>query len=294
VQLKHTTTEGRLAPWLPNLGTLHVTVTTNDADGQRYFDQGMRLVYAFNHAEALRSFQEAARIDPGCAMAYWGQALALAPNINDSAIGPDREQQGYRAIRKALQRKSTASAKEQALIDALAARFEQKVPNARRQELNAAYAHVMQKVWSRFPDDPDVAVLYADAVMNTRPWNYWTSEGKPQPGIAEARKALERTIRVHPDHPGGHHIFIHLMEASQDVDLAIPSADRLGSIMPGAGHLIHMPSHVYIRVGRYADAASANIKAIAADEAYIAHCRAQGFIRRVITRTISIFLRRRW
>jgi tetratricopeptide (TPR) repeat protein len=274
--LPHTTKEGRLAPLLANLGSLRVPVTTRNPEAQQYFNQGMRLVYGFNHAEALRSFREAARLDDSCAMAHWGQALALAPNINDSAIGPDREQQGYHAIREAVKRNAAASEKEKALIDALQPRFAVKVASGGREELNTAYASAMKKVWSKFPEDPDVAVLYADAVMNTRPWNYWTRDGKPQPGIAEARQALEKAIRQHPDHPGAHHTYIHLIEASDEVDLAVPSADRLGGLMPGAGHLVHMPSHVYIRVGRYADAAAANIAAIRADEDYITQCRAQG------------------
>lgn len=274
--LQNTTRDGRLAPMLNNLGTLHVPITTSNADAQRYFDQGMKLIYAFNHAEALRSFREAARNDDHCAMAYWGQALALAPNINDSAIGPDREQQGYDAIREASKRKAWASQKEQALIDALGVRFSAKVPEGDRQALNQSYADAMRGVWKRFPGDPDVAVLYADAVMNARPWDYWTKDGNPQPGVADARIALEQTIRSFPDHPGAHHLYIHLLEASRDVDAAVPSADRLGSLMPGAGHLVHMPSHVYIRVGRYGDAAAANVKAIAADEDYITQCRVQG------------------
>jgi tetratricopeptide (TPR) repeat protein len=274
--LKDTTKDGRLAPLLDNLGTLHVPTTTESAEAQKYFDQGMRLIYAFNHAEALRSFREAARIDPGFAMAYWGQALALSPNINDSAIGPDREQQGYDAIQMAVQRKAHASPREQALIGALAARFAAKPPHGDRKALNAGYARAMGQVRSRFPNDPDVAVLYADAVMNTRPWDYWTKDGKPQPGVPAARAALEQAIREHPDHPGARHIYIHLMEASDEVDLAEPSADHLGNLMPGAGHLVHMPSHIYIRLGRYADAAAANEKAITADEDYISQCRAEG------------------
>jgi tetratricopeptide (TPR) repeat protein len=275
-ELRHTTRDGRLSPLLANLGTLHVPVTTEHADAQTYFDQGMRLLYAFNHAESLRSFREAARIDDSCAMAFWGQALALAPNINDSAIGPDREQQGYDAIREALKRRNNAGPKEMALIDALAARFSEKLPDGNRGGLNRAYATAMAKLWLRFPKDPDVAVLYADAVMNTRPWDYWTREGRPQPGIHNAQVALERTMQRFPDHPGALHIYIHLVEASDHVDKAVPAADRLGSLMPGAGHLVHMPSHVYIRVGRYGDAADANAKAIKADEAYITQCRAQG------------------
>lgn len=275
--LQQTTQDGRLAPLLKNLGTLHVPVTTKSADAQRYFDQGMRLVYGFNHAEAVRSFREAARIDPGCAMTYWGQALALSPNINDPAIGPDREQQGYQAAREAVLRRPGATPREQVLINAIASRFARNGPSGGdRNALNTAYAQAMRQAAARFPDDPDIAVLYADAVMNTRPWDYWTRDGQPQPGIADARAALEHAIQLHPDHPGARHIYIHLMEASDLVDLAVPSADRLGALMPGAGHLVHMPSHVYIRVGRYGDAAESNIRAIRADEDYITQCRAQG------------------
>lgn len=275
-QLKHTTNDGRLAPSLSNLGSLHVAITTDSADARKYFDQGMRLLYGFNHAESLRSFREAARTDDGCAMCFWGQALALAPNINDSAIGPDREQQGYEAIREALKRRDRANDKERALIDALAARFAEKPPNGDRTALNQAYAKEMERVWLRFPADPEVATLYADAVMNTRPWDYWKRDGTPQPGIANAKAALDRTIQRFPNHPGALHIYIHLVEASDHVDTAVQAADRLGSLMPGAGHLVHMPSHVYIRVGRYGDAADANVKAIRADEDYITQCRAQG------------------
>jgi tetratricopeptide (TPR) repeat protein len=275
-QLKHTTTEGRLAPLLSNLGSLHVSITTTSADAQKYFDQGMRLLYGFNHAESLRSFREAARIDDNCAMCFWGQALALSPNINDSAIGPDREQQGYDAIREALKRRGKTNEKERALIDALAARFADRRTGGDRSGLNQAYARQMLRVWLRFPADPDIATLYADAVMNTRPWDYWTKDGSPQPGILDAKAALERAIQGFPDHPGALHIYIHLVEASDHVDTAVQAADRLGSLMPGAGHLVHMPSHVYIRVGRYGDAADANNKAIKADEDYISQCRAQG------------------
>ena len=276
-QLKQTTTDGRLAPLLSNLGSLHVPITTNSAEAQKYFDQGMRLLYGFNHAESLRSFREAARIDENCAMCYWGQALALAPNINDSAIGPDREQQGHDAIRKALNRRNRANDKERALIDALAARFAGKPPGGGdRTALNQAYANEMEKVWLRFKVDPDVATLYADAVMNTRPWDYWKKDGTPQPGIATAKTALDGAIARHSNHPGALHIYIHLVEASDHVDSAEPFADRLGSLMPGAGHLVHMPSHIYIRTGRYGDAADANVRAIKADEDYISQCRAQG------------------
>lgn len=274
-ELGETTRDGRLAPSLKNLGDLHHKVSTKSPQAQAFFNQGLTLIYAFNHAEALRSFREAARIDPDCAMAYWGQALALAPNINDSAIGEDREQQGYQAISEAVKRKGAASAQEQALIEALQARFAAGA-DPDRAALNQRYADAMAKVRARYRNNPDVATLYADSVMNTMPWSYWTKEGKPKPGVAKARAALENALRRYPKHAGANHIYIHLMEASEHVDLAVPSADRLGGLVPAAGHLVHMPSHIYIRVGRYADAAASNIQAIAADEDYITQCRAQG------------------
>ncbi len=274
-ELSDRTHDGRLAPVLKNLGDLHVAVTTKSQEAQNFFDQGLTLVYAFNHAEALRSFHECARLDPDCAMADWGAALALAPNINDPAIGPDREKQGYEAVARALGKKSRVSGKESVLINALAKRFSQ-ADQPDRDRLNKDYAEAMKAAYRIYPDDPDVATLYADAVMNTMPWNYWSRDSVPRPGISEARAALENAIRKYPRHPGANHIYIHLMEASDEVDLAVPAADRLGSLVPAAGHLVHMPAHVYIRVGRYADASAANVKAIAADEDYITECRAQG------------------
>ena len=274
-QLSDRTREGRLSPLLSNLGNYQREVTAASPEAARFFSQGLVLVYGFNHAEALRSFQEAARIDSKCGMAYWGQALALSPNINDSAIGEDREQQGSVAIKKARENKSGLSPVEAGLIDALSARFTDAAKPDRKQ-LNQAYADAMKALYSRFPDDPDVATLYADAVLNTMPWDYWSKDGKPRPGIPEAIAALDRAKLVSPDHPGAHHIYIHALEASQNPDLAVPSAEKLGRLVPGAGHLVHMPSHVFIRVGRYAEASAANRQAIVADEDYITQCRAQG------------------
>jgi len=269
-----TTRDGRVSPMLRNLGRLHHSISTKEAMAQKYFDQGLTLVYAFNHAEAVRSFKEAARVDPQSAMAYWGQALALAPNINDPAIGPDREQQGYAAMQEAAKRRATATDQEQALIDALGVRFANaKEPD--RKVLNQAYADAMKNVYSKFSADPDVASLFADAVMNTMPWDYWR-KGVPKAGVPEARAALEQTIQHYPDHAGANHLYIHLMEASDEVDKAVPSADRLGALAPSAGHLVHMPAHIYIRVGRYRDAIEANVRAVAADEDYITQCKAQG------------------
>jgi tetratricopeptide (TPR) repeat protein len=273
--LKNRTRDGRMSPLLRNLGKYQRQVSAKSEDGARFFNQGLILVYGFNHAEALRSFEEAARVEPQWGMAYWGQALALAPNINDSAIGPDREKQGYEAIQKALANKAGLSPVEAALVDALAARFVagEKVDRAK---LNQAYAAAMRTAYDGFPEDPDVATLYADAVMNTMPWDYWSKDGKAKPGVNEAVAALEHAIQVSPEHPGANHIYIHAVEASSNPDRAVPSADRLGGLVPGAGHLVHMPSHIFIRVGRYADGTEANLKAIAADEDYITQCRAQG------------------
>lgn len=274
-KLSERTRDGRVSPRLLNLGSYGRKVTTGDKTAQTYFNQGLALLYGFNHAEALRSFEEAARIDPKCGMAYWGQAVALSPNINDSAIGPDREQQGYAASRKALANKGGMSAVEQSLIDAIAARFtSQEKPD--RKQLNEAYAAAMKKVYDRFPDDPDVATFYADSVMNTMPWDYWAKNGTAKPPMSDAIEALERAQKISPDHPGAHHAYIHAVEASPNPDRAVPSAEKLGGLVPGAGHLVHMPSHIFIRVGRYAEGSAANRKAITADEDYITQCRAQG------------------
>jgi tetratricopeptide (TPR) repeat protein len=262
----------RIAPLLEGIGELHRPVTTSSPETQRYFDQALTFTYAFNHVEAERSFQQAAQLDPGCAMAYWGQALALGPNINDSVPDAEREQKAYEAIQKALSLAGKASAKERAMIEALAARHSAK-PD--RPALNKAYAEAMTKVARRYPDDPDIQVLYADALMNTMPWDYWLKGGEPKPETARILAALDGVMEKHPNHVGAHHFHIHAVEAAEP-DRAEASADKLGGLVPVAGHLVHMPGHIYIRVGRYEDAAEANRKAIRADEDYLSQCRAQG------------------
>jgi tetratricopeptide (TPR) repeat protein len=274
-ELRSTTRDGRLSPWLSNLGNLHRAVTTNSEDAQRFFDQALTLYYGFNHAEAERSFKEVARLDPNCAMAYWGQAISLGPNINDPWPDPDREKNAHAAIQKALETKSGASEVEQALIDALATRYAAS-EKVEREALNKAYAKSMAKVYGKYPEDPDAGALYAEAIMDTMPWDYWTKDGMPRAGMENALAALEKVIQEFPEHPGAHHFYIHAVEASKDPDRGAPSADKLGGLAPGAGHLVHMPSHIYIRVGRYQDAVTANERAILADEDYITQCRAQG------------------
>ncbi len=273
--LKSTTADGRMSPWLKNLGNFERKITTSSAEAQHFFNQGLTLHYGFNHEEAIRSFKEAARLDPKCAMAYWGEALSLGPNINDSFPDEDREKQAYAAVQKARELKTGSSETEQALIEALAPRYSQGKPKDRK-PLNLAYAKAMTAVYRRFTNDPDVATLYAEAVMDTMPWAYWKKDGRPQAGTKELVAALESVMKRYPDHPGANHLYIHAVEASPDPDRAVPSADKLGSLVPAAGHLVHMPSHIYIRVGRYDDAAEANRRAIVADEDYITQCRAQG------------------
>ncbi len=261
-----------LAPTLEGLGDLHYTITTSSDAAQRFFDQGLRLVYAFNHAEAIRAFEEAARLDPEAPMPHWGKALALGRNLNDS-MPRERELQALESLKQAQDRSDNASEREQALIDALASRYSTD-DDADRATMDAAWVDAIAKVAEQFPDDAEPATLHAAAIMNTMPWDYWRG-GKPQPGTVEAKELLEQVIAAHPDHPGAHHYYIHLMEA-REPQLAEPSADALGKLMPAAGHLVHMPAHIYIRVGRYDDAVTSNQRAIEADLDYIAQCNAQG------------------
>ena len=265
---------GALAPMLNGLGTLHAQVTTSVPRAQQFFNQGVRLLYAFNHQEAQRAFREAARLDPSLAMAYWGQAMTLGPNLN-APMPAENVAPAFAAIARARGLAAAVSPRERALIEALARRYADDV-RADRAPLDRAYADAMRGVAAQYPHDPDVQTLFADALMNTMPWDYWQKDGSPKPDTALAIAAVERTIVAVPDHAGAHHYLIHLMEASNDPDRASASADRLGALMPAAGHMVHMPAHIYIRVGRYADAAEANVRAIAADEDYLAQCQAQG------------------
>jgi tetratricopeptide (TPR) repeat protein len=262
-------------PLYDNLGTLTYAITTNNPTAQRYFDQGLRLTYAFNHAEARRAFHEAQRLDPNCALCYWGEAFVLGPNINapmDEAAGNP----AVLAISKAKEFSARASAPEQALINALAKRYATD-PKADRAALNQAYADAMTDATRRFPDDQEIAVLYADAVMNLSPWNYWEADRKtPKGKIGEAIQTIEKVLARHPNHPGAIHLYIHLTEASITPERAEPYANRLAALMPGAGHLVHMGSHTFYRVGRYHDAVEANKQAVQVDEAYLASVKAEG------------------
>ena len=254
-------------PLFDNLGTYHHAITTRVPDAQRYFDQGLRLVYAFNHDEAIRAFREAARLDPTCAMAWWGVALASGPNYN-LPLDPEREAAALDAVARGMALAEHASARERQYLDAVAIRYG-KAPGGDRKALDRAYADAMKKVMQSDPSDLDAAVIYAEALMVLRPWDLWTLDGHPNPGTEEIVATLESVLQKAPDHPGANHYYIHAVEASRTPERALDSARRVGSAMPGAGHLVHMPSHVYMRTGRWEDAAAANERAIIADRAYI-------------------------
>ncbi len=254
-------------PLYDNLGDHHYAISTTSPLAQRYFDQGLRLYYAFNHTEAIRAFREAQRRDPSCAMSQCGEALSWGPNINlpmDSAAGEAAFAAAARAQR-ALRPETPAV--ERALINALVMRYAASAP-ADRAGLDSAYATAMVQVRARFPNDPEAAVLSAEAQMDLRPWNYWTVERTLQPGMAGALASLEQVMATNPKHPGACHFFIHAVEAVEPTR-AVTCAERLATLMPGAGHLVHMPGHIYMRVGRYLDAIEANKHAVHADETYI-------------------------
>lgn len=260
-------------PLYDNLGEHHHAITTSAPMAQKYFDQGLRLVYAFNHAEAIASFRQAVRFDANCAMCYWGIAHAAGPNINlamDSASGA----MAYEAAQKAQSLAEGTSPAEQAYIRAIVKRYARN-PNADRAPLDSAFAKAMGEVHSAFPTDEDAAVLYADAMMNLSAWLYWTAEKKPRPGTQEILDALRPITERNLKHAGACHLYIHAVEAAYP-KWAEPCADRLASLMPGAGHIVHMPGHIYIRVGRYADAITANEHAIHEDESFIADRNPEG------------------
>jgi tetratricopeptide (TPR) repeat protein len=264
---------GAVAPRLQNVGKHTFQVTTQSEQAQRFINQGLNLTYGFNHAEAGRAFAEAARLDPNAAMAHWGQALVLGPNIN-APMAPEEEPKALTHLRKAQSLKSKVSQRERDYIDALALRFTGKPED--RAAADQAYAGAMRILQETYPDDLDAATLYAEAVMDLRPWNYWTKDGRPYDQTHEIIKALERVLAKNPDHPGALHYWIHLWEASNTPEKAEAAADRLLPLAPAAGHLVHMPGHIYQRVGRYSDAMKANQMAILADEDYITQCKAQG------------------
>ena len=255
-------------PLFDNLGSLHHPITTTSEQAQRYFDQGLRLVYAFNHEEAIRSFEAAAQQDPQAAMPYRGIALALGPNIN-SAMEKKDEHRAIEMVQKARQLADHTTRGEKAYIDALVARYVSR-KGIKRKGLDEAYAKAMRSVAQQFPEDDDAATLFAEALMDLRPWNFWKPDGRPQPGTDEIVTTLESVLARNPDHPGACHYYIHALEASSYPERALACAERLPDLMPGAGHLVHMPAHLYIRLGKYHEAAERNEHAAHVDQAYLA------------------------
>ncbi len=253
-------------PLYTDLGTHQKRIGTKVPVAQQYFDQGLRLVYGFNHAEAIRSFTKATELDSACAMCWWGIGYAYGPHVNagmDSASGV----LAYQAVQKALSLSRAAPAWQRAYIDALRARYVA-IPPANRASLDSSYSRAMVAVAKSYPKDLDAVTLAAESMMDLRPWNYWTPEGKPYPGSDEIVRKLESVIALDPKHPGACHYYIHAVEAVKP-RLAVPCAERLAKLMPGVGHMVHMPAHIYVRVGRYNDAAASNVHAIHADEAFI-------------------------
>jgi tetratricopeptide (TPR) repeat protein len=264
------------APLFDGYGDHTHKITTGNPKTQAYFDQGVRLLFGFNHAEAIRSFREAARLDPACAMCWWGVAFALGPNIN-LPMQPDAVAPAWAALEMARSLEPKASPEEVAWIEALAARYAQNPP-ADRHPLDEAFAQAMAKVWDSYPNDLDAGVFYTEAMMDTQPWDYWQSDAKTPKGHgAEIVETLEGVLKREPLHPGALHLYIHAVEASTTPERAEAAADKLEPLMPAAGHIVHMPSHIYFRVGRYEDAVKVNTLAAQKDEAYIAACKAQGF-----------------
>jgi tetratricopeptide (TPR) repeat protein len=259
---------GGKEPLRKDLEGFHRAVTTTSAEAQQYFDQGFTLYYGFNQQAAIASFAQAAALDTSCAMAWWGQAIAAGPNINNRSMDSAASLGAWNALRHALRLAPGSSQLEQDLIRALAARYAWPAPN-NRTGLDAAYADAMRLLWQAHQDDPDVGALFAEAMMDLRPWDLWTPSGAAQPGTEEIVATLQKALSITPDHPGACHFFVHTMEASGDPARALPAANRLRTRIPGAGHLVHMPSHIDIRLGNYADAIRANQKAITADSTWI-------------------------
>jgi tetratricopeptide (TPR) repeat protein len=263
-----TSSEARaLEPLYDGLGSYTRKISTKSAEAQKYFDQGINFYFGFNHGAALRAFQAAETLDPGCAMNYWGAALACDGDINFPGFLPGMEDLAWKQIQLAREHAVDASPVEQALIEALASRYAEHQPDD-QSSLDQAYADAMRAVWKKYSNDPDVGSLFAESMMDLRPWDQWTADGRPEPGTDEILATLETVLKNTPQHPFANHLYIHAVEASSHPERAIAAADRLGNLQPGLAHEVHMPSHIYIRVGHWADAVTANLNAVAADRRY--------------------------
>ena len=272
----HAATPAARTTLLGNLGSYHRAITTSNPEAQQFFDEGLILLYGFNHEESFRSFERAAALDPKAPMPHWGMSLALGTNYNDTAT-PDRLGRAYSHLTHAQERAANGSDVERAFIDALAKRYVAKSDDGKQPEREAAYAAAMGEVSKRFPDDLDAATLYAESKMNLRPWKLYTFGGDPEPGTEEIVATLESVMKRNPEHPGANHYHIHAVEASRNPDRALPSAERLRTLVPGAGHLVHMPAHIWMRTGDYNAAVKTNNVAAALDEKYVKATGAKGF-----------------
>lgn len=259
-----------------DVGVVHRAVTTTSPDAQVWFDRGLGLAYGFNHEEAVRCFERAAEADPGCAMAYWGKAYVLGPNYNNMEVSAEATVAARDAAGKAAAEAAGCTPVERALIDAMQVRYAVPVPEDRA-PLEAAYAQRMRAVRAAHPDDADVAALTAEALMLLRPWKMWSPEGEPAPELPEIRGVLEESLARWPRHPALCHLYIHAMEAGPEVAAAVPAAETLETLTPGLGHLIHMPSHIYVWTGRYDDVVRVNQRAVEADRAFVAHAGRHNF-----------------
>lgn len=273
---QHTHSAGDATPatLLSGMGSLHHPISTSNPDAQRFFDQGLTLVYAFNHDEAERSFRRAAELDPAAAMPWWGVALALGPNYNDPG-NPEKEKAAYDAIQKAKSLASSGPENERAYIEVLAMRYSSD-PNADLKKLAHEYSSAMGALAKNYPDDPDASTIYAESMMDLRPWGLWKLDGTPSEGTLEIIAVLESVLARYPNHIGANHYYIHAVEASPHAEWGVPSADRLNTLVPNAGHLVHMPSHIYERIGDQPAAIKANTAAADADRNYIASTGATG------------------
>lgn len=260
----------------PGLGNYHYPITTKNPQAQVFFDQGLTLLYGFNHDEAARYFRRAAELDPDAAMPYWGLALSIGPNYNDTAVDEARAKATYDAVQKALERSSKANTREQDFIRAIAKRYASSDPNSDWKQLHLEYSNAMRELAKRYPDDLDAATMFAESLMMLRPWQLWSLDGEPAPGTLELVAVLESVLRRNPNHPGANHLYIHAVEASPNLERAIPSAMRLMTLVPGAGHLVHMPGHIFLQTGDYDLAAETNVKAAAADKAFVERTGASG------------------
>jgi tetratricopeptide (TPR) repeat protein len=260
----------------PGLGNYSHPITTKNPEAQTYFNQGLTLLYGFNHDEAGRYFRRAAEIDPEAAMPHWGLALSIGPNYNDTAVDENRAKATYEAVQRAGQRAPKASVREQDYIRALAKRYPTSNAKSNWRQFHLEYSKAMREVVKKYPDDLDAATMFAESLMMLRPWQLWTLDGKPAPGTLELVAVLESVLKRNPEHPGANHFYIHAVEASPNLERAIPSARRLMTLVPGAGHLVHMPGHIFLQTGDYDLAAETNVNAAAADKAFVQRTGATG------------------